>query len=304
MSGIKPIFRGASGLNTVVDPVRLPFDPETLISALGEAVNVVVDTTGRVSRRDGYANLFPGASHSLFCDGGDCLFVEGDSLYRLLPDYSRQLVKDGLIVGNLVDYTQVNNDIYYTSKTDVGMVRQGGIHEDWTARPYVGVDTNRRYAGPQPASHIAFFAGRIFLSIGNSIIYSEPFGWSYFDLSRCFFSLDSTVRMMKPVADGIYLSSDTQTYFLKGTEPKEWLLIEVAGYPALEWSAAIDLVDGLEVGIQEQGLCALWSSPMGACLGTPAGNVYNLTRDKVIYPEGTAGAGLLRGYHFIQTIGE
>lgn len=304
MSGQVLLFKGATGLNTVVDPVRLPFDPETGVSDLAVAVNVVVDQSGRVSRRDGHAVVYGiGQAHSLFCDGGDCLFVAGDTLCRLLPDYSVAVVRSGMVVGQGVDYAQVNADIYYTNGTQFGIVRAEGIHEDWIASPYVGPKSNHVFSGPIQGEHIAFFGGRIYLSQGAAIVYSEPFAWSWFDLSRNFVMLDSRVRMMKPVANGMFLSSDKATYFLKGLNPDEQELLQVAPYPGYEWSAAIDLVDGMEAGMQEPGLCALWSSPVGACLGTPTGLLINLTRDKIHYPSfGSRGAGLLRGYEFIQTI--
>ena len=125
------ILSGGTGLNTVVDPIRLPFDRETGISDLAVAVNVTVDETGFISRRDGFLKVRDEDSHSLFCDGGDCLFISGDTLYRLLPDYSVETVRTGLSQGNRMAYTQVNDDIYYSNGVESGIVRLGGVHEDW-----------------------------------------------------------------------------------------------------------------------------------------------------------------------------
>jgi len=47
------VFSGATGINNIVDPVRLKFDPDTGIGELAEAVNVVIDQTGRISRKHG-----------------------------------------------------------------------------------------------------------------------------------------------------------------------------------------------------------------------------------------------------------
>lgn len=308
MSGTVPLFRGTSGLNTVVDPVRLPYDRDTGISALAVAVNVVLDDTGRPSRRDGHGLVFDDLpAHSLFCDGGDCLFVAEDTLCQLLPDYTRVVLRTGLRDGARVDYAQVNADIYYTNTSQFGIVRSGGLHETWAGKPYVGPATNRVFSGPIPGEHIAFHAARVWLSTGQHAVYSEPFGWSWFDLTRNFVSLDSRVRMMKPVRDGMFMSSEKAIYFLKGRDPKEFELLKVATYPALEWSVAIDLIEGLEIGLQIPGglggLCALWGSPAGICLGMPDGSMINMTRDKVVLPENlSAGASLLRGYNLITTM--
>lgn len=304
MSGTVPLFRGASGLNTVVDPVRLPFDKDTGISALAVAVNVVLDDTGRPSRRDGHILVFDDLpAHSIFCDGGDCLFVAEDTLCQMLPGYTRVVLRTGLREGARADYAQVNDDIYYTNGVQIGIVRSGGLHEDWISRPYVGPETNRVFAGPTPGEHIAFHASRVWLSDGRYAIYSEPFAFAWFDLARNFIPLDSRVRMMKPVRDGMFMSSEKATYFLSGREPKEFRLLKVAGYPALEWSVAIDYVEGLDLGLQLPGLCALWASPAGVCLGLPDGSMMNLTRNKVVLPENlSAGASLLRGYNLITTM--
>ena len=66
------IFSGTTGLNTVVDPVRLPYDSNAGVSDLGVAVNIKIDDSGRPGRVDGFVSLESGGFHSLFCDGGDC----------------------------------------------------------------------------------------------------------------------------------------------------------------------------------------------------------------------------------------
>lgn len=301
MSEDKKLFRGSTGLNTVVDPVRAPFDPETGISDLTAAVNVVVDRTGRVSRRDGFANIFNGASHSLFCDGGACLFVTGDELCLLEPDYVRTVIRTGMVDAR-VDYAQVNDQTYYVNGSQLGVVFNGSDHA-WAMTTTLTDTGNRKFIGPIAGEHIAFHLGRIFLSSGTAIMFSEPFAFSHYDLARNIIPLESRIIMMKPVSQGLFISTEKATYFMSGLRPEEFTLLLVAPYPAVEWSAAIDLVDGLEIGLQEPGLCALWASPKGACLGTATGQFRNLTRDKVVYPETSSkGAGLLRGYDFIQNI--
>ena len=298
------ILSGGMGLNTVVDPIRLPFDPETGISDLAVAVNVTVDETGCLSRRNGYLKVRDESSHSLFCDGGDCLFVSGDTLYRLLPDYSVETVRTGFTEWDRMAYVQVNNDIYYSNSVELGIVRSGGVPENWVAQPYVGPETNRVFDGPRPGTHLAFAFGRIFVADGDVLWWSEPFGFAWFDRTRNFIQFPRRIVMVKAVAGGLYVSDEKHTYFLRGTDPKEFIQVTAAGFPALEWSEAIDLVEGFDIGVPDPGLCALWASREGACMGTPGGVVVNLNKKKVIYPEqGSWGAGLLRGYNYIHTIG-
>ncbi len=77
----------------------------------------------------------------------------------------------------------------------------------------------------------------------------------------------------------------------------------VATYPAYEWSDCIEYVEGMEIGLDTPGLCALWHSPEGAILGTPSGQLINMNKSKVVYPQsGSYGASVIRGYDFIHTI--
>ncbi|WP_027389233.1 hypothetical protein [Chrysiogenes arsenatis] len=302
---VTPIFRGSDGLDVVVDPVRLKFDPDNGVSSLAVAVNVVVDRTGRVSRRDGYSEVITGDCHSVFCDGGICLFVRDNELCRLHDDMSVSVVRSGVLAGTRCDYAQVNNDIYVVGGIQ-GIVNEHGEFREWEAGTYVGAPTTRSFsAPPESGEHVAFFQSRVFVSVGNVVFYSEPFGFSLFDMERGFFMFPTRIRMLKPVNGGLYVSTETETIFISGANANEWQAVKVAAHPALEWSAAIDLVDGLDAGLEEPGLCALWASREGACLGTPSGVVVNLNRHRILYGEeaGVAGASILRGFNFIQTVG-
>jgi len=303
--GIEPtvIFRGSTGLNTVLDPARIPFNAETGISALAVALNVKVDQTGRVSRRDGYAQIRPGKIHSLFCAGKSCVFMRDSSLYELLPDKSEVLLHTN--IHSKLDYAQVNSDIYYTGIADFGIIRNQE-RVPWSSPPRVGQNSNRQMSPPPvQATHIAFWGGRIFLSLGNFIIYSEPFGFGWFDLARSYQGFDSYITMLKAVDEGLFISTMSAVYFMTGSTPKDFKVKQVSQEPALEWSVAIDLIDGREIGKQIPGLYALWVSPKGASAGGPDGQVYNdITRDSVVYPKtAPVGASLLRGYEFIHTLG-
>ena len=301
----RQLMAASTGLNTVADPTRINYDIETGISDLGVAVNVTIDQTGWISRREGFIQQYSGACHSLYSDGDLCLFVGDGDLYRLLLDYSAELVQP-LSVDDKMAYTQVNRSFYYTNKTDYGIVAPNGQYKVWEALPYIGPTTNRVFDGPRPGSHLAFFAGRIFVSEGDVLWWSEPYAFSWFDRSRNFVRFSSDIRMIKTVENGLFISDEKQTYFLSGHNPREFMRTVVAPYPAIEWSDAIDYVETWEIGLDnlEPGLCALWASLEGACLGTSNGIFLNLNKKKVIYPEtGTYGASMVKGYHFIHSIG-
>ena len=300
-TGPVPIFKGSSGLVNTLDPLRVPWNPETGIMGLAAAVNVVIDDSGMVSRRDGFSEVDSGSWHSVFCDRGPCVAVKGDTLYLIAEDLSLTSLRSGL--SRRLSFAQANDDLYYTSLDGFGIV-SNGVHKDWIAEPYVGPDTNRTFTPPYPAEHVAFWNGRIWLAMDNHIVCSEPFGWSWFDLHGSSILMDSRVRMLKPAQQGMFISSSRQVYFLSGNSPEDYNLKLVDDVPALEHSAAVGFVDGIEMGMEFPGLVVFWVSEKGPVLGSSGGFTVQLSKDRVVYPEtAPIGASLLRGYNLVHTMG-
>ena len=75
MAKVVPYIRGSAGLNTVDDPVRIGYNSKTGISDLAAAVNVTISPSRRINRRKGKTLRVLLDSHSLFCDGGECVFI-------------------------------------------------------------------------------------------------------------------------------------------------------------------------------------------------------------------------------------
>jgi hypothetical protein len=296
------ILRRCTGLNTVVDPVDLPFSPEHGIGDLAETLNVSLAPSGRPGRSDGYTKLQDLTNgHSGFCNGGDAFIAQGTSLYQLGTDNSLTVIRSGLS-GHRIAYLQRGDRTYYSNGIQNGMIYQG-ISAPWGIDSYNGPDTNIKWCGAVPVfSHMTQLSGRLYGAYKNMVMWSEPhkFGLFTFKHIKMF---SSSIKMIKAVASGIFVSDLKRQYFLSGLDPHKMELKRVADYPAYEWSDAIDYVEGIEIGLNEPGLCALWSSPEGACLGTSSGQLININKEKIIYPEnGSTGASLLRGYHFIHTI--
>lgn len=294
------IFSGGTGLNTVEDPVRIPAQKNGL-SDLQVAVNVSIDQSYRMNSRRGVSQLQSGSYHSLFCDGGDCFVMKGDSLYQIAEDGSLKGIRSGLTDAKM-DYTQTGDRTYYTNGYEFGYV-QGGTSYVWKKGTYQGPDTNRVFSGPMPGNHITDFAGRIFISQENVIWYSEPFDFGLFNKAESFVQFYTKILMMKPVASGMFVSTERGTYFLEGVNPKGWKVRQVFGYPAIEWSDAVDYVNSVDLGFEIPGLCPIWASSEGAIMGFPTGDVINLNKEKIIYPEGAkTGFGCLIGLNFIHGV--
>jgi hypothetical protein len=302
------IYRGSSGLNTVVDPTRILIN-RAGVNDIAEAVNITIDSTGRVSRREGFVNVVSGTGfHSLFCDGGDCFIArsfhnDGDAIYRVVNhgenSFTLQGIRSGMTQQARISWCQVGDETYYCNGFERGIIKDG-VSRVWFLGDYHGVDTTIRFDIPEGMKHIAAFAGRMFASAGNVLWWSEPYRYDLFPMAENFAQFNTNIRLLKPVAGGLYVGTERNTYFIIGLLPNEFQLNKIASFPPIEWTDAVDYVDGSEIGLQVQGLCALWASIEGAILGTPTGQIINLNKSKIVYPESvTKGFGGLMGYHFL-----
>jgi len=299
MTKTTKIFTAATGLNTVSDPTRIGFDNG--VTDLGVAVNIEIDQSGRVNRRVGVSKLQAGSYHSLFCDTGDCFVVSDTTLYQVNTDDSLVAIRSDLTMGQKMDFVQVGDRTYYLNGSEKGFVYQSSS-DDWTIGTYTGVDTNRQFSAPPIGTHLDTFSGRMFISEGKVLWWSEPFNFGLYNKAESFIQFFDDIIMIQPVAGGIFVSTSKKTYFLGGVSPMDFTLREVTQYPAIEWSNTVEKVDASEIGF-DGGLCALWASREGAILGLPAGQIFNLNKNKVVYPDdATTGFGCLRGYNFIHGV--
>ena len=123
----KPViwFKSSTGLNNKVDPVRASYHPELGVQELSIAENVDFDSTGRPSRRKGWASTTVTTdSHSLFSAGGQCLFVTGTSLCSLDTDFAVDVIRT-VTEGARMRYCLVGDKIYYSNGNEIGYARAG-----------------------------------------------------------------------------------------------------------------------------------------------------------------------------------
>ena len=300
------IFTGTPGLNNRVDPVRLKLDRETGIADLAEATDVTIDDTGRPSRRLGSGLITAGVFHSGFCDGGDCFVVQDheaeSAIYKLSTLHALTGVRSALTKGLRFGWCQVGPDTYYSNTLQNGIIT-AGVSRAWALQSHVGAVTTRQFSAAPLGSHLAHFAGRMWIATGNVLYYSEPFAYGKFDLANCFIWFGSNITMVKPVKDGLFVSDSDRTYFLAGTNPKEFDQKTDVEAPAHEYSEAIGYIDGDKVGRPGAGPCAVWSCDEGLCVSTQTGDLQIVTANRLIYPTGSSGATVISDQTAINAVG-
>lgn len=99
------------------------------------ANNVDMDSSGELSRRDGYTSVITGASHSLWSNpsGTIGLFAQGNVLYSLTPQYQKQQLAV-LIASTPISFFEVNETVYFSNGVDTGIIEQGAARS-WGVVP-------------------------------------------------------------------------------------------------------------------------------------------------------------------------
>jgi hypothetical protein len=273
-------------------------DLESGSTELSSAINVNVNETGEISRRNGLtATDRTEAVHSMFCDGGDCFFVSGAYLYRLNTDYSRLAVRSGLTVGLRMSYCQVLEKTYYMNTAELGVIIDG-VSYVWYAGAYVGPTTTRRFSNPPVGQLLTHFNGRIYIAKNDTIWYSEPFAYNWFDMARNFIQMGEYIKMLRAVSGGIYVGLNRRVFFLAGTEPSDFIIKTVSDSPMV---LGTDIyVFGTDIGDGSIGeRVVMWTASNGVYVGQSDGTVVNVTRNRLSLPLASMGCSVYNNNRYI-----
>jgi len=306
MTKLLTLFSHATGLNTKDDPTREVVDEKIGIKNLSSAVNVTIDNTGGINRRQGYNQTVSGEFHSIWSDQGSCFAIKETVTYGSIMQIGVDLLATGvranLTKNKRMSFLDWNSETYYTNGFQNGVINNG-VSSAWPQGSYAGPDTTRQFENAPVGSHLAKHKGRMIVAEDNVIWFSEPYAPGLFDKSRMFWQFGTRIRMVKSVTEGLFVSDENNTYFLSGSSPLDFEQKTIAPYPVHEWSVAHDMLELDDLNLDQKGLGIIWSSPKGICIGLPTGEFVNITKDKLTYPTSfNKGACLTCGYHVINTM--
>ena len=296
------LFTGSTGLNMVIDPVRHVYSPETGVVEFAVSKNVVFDYTGKPSLRKGWKYTdVTGSCHSLYCDGGVCLFVRADALNVLNEDYSVKPLRN-VSVGARMSYVQVGDKVYYANGREIGFVRDK-VSVSWSKQStvYHVKDSTKVLSGPPTGSLLEYFNGRMYVVQSRVVWVSEQYDVNSFELSKSFIPFESGVTMFSGVLNGVWVGTRSRVVFLRGTFPGDFRY-EVKGMFGVIPGTAVK-VDGFLVGdgnIQEVGV--IFVTKYGPCLGTADGRLVPLAEKKLVVPNAVRGAGVVLDKNYVFTL--
>lgn len=294
-----------SGMKNTVSAERL--SPEELETA----INIDLDDAGQPHRRRGQHRVSPGQWHSLWdAPDGSVFGVCNRMLGVVRPDYSFRAITE--VYDEPLDYEQIAGVTYFTSEQVSGRIVgeqafpwgvRGGAAEFLSpvvnpsaTLPAIAGKVLRRVP---LARWITNWNGRMFFAVGRDVWWTELFNYDRIDATKNFWQFEGEVGMLKAVNDGVYVGTDEGVWFVGGStqQPKRIRVMDGAVIPGSAVYIPAELGNPVAIARkpdQELQVSVAFMTVHGFCLGQESGNAYNLTEDKMIFPDAVAGAALFR----------
>lgn len=259
MSASASIGPWPQGITNTVPAAKVPAE------ALLDALNVDLGRAGEATRRSAWAKIDASPAHSLFEFNDRLMGVVGGVLGYLEPSAFTAI---GPVAGTL-HWTVLNGEPVFCSADQIGVVRDGRID------PLPSItreDEAELVLAPLPGGHwIEYWAGRLVLARGNTLIFSEPLRYGVYDQLRNFVQFEERIFWIAPLDTGIYVGLRNSVRWLAGTDPTAFEQRRVGG-PSWRGAAAVLNANHLDPSLQVDR-AAVWMTPSGFALGLPGGNV-------------------------------
>ena len=296
------IFSKTTGLNNKQDAISLQIDFESGLTELSEAVNIDITDRGKIKRRAGFERLDSSSWYSIAGFGSFGLGLVGDSLYIIHSDGVSTGIRSGLTSGAKMSYQQVIDEIYYCNGSENGVVK-GNTSWTWlsdTVPTTPGVKYDMRYLTAPPVGDlVSYLSSRIYIAKGEVVFFSLPWSYYWFNLGKDFIPFGATVNMFCPTASGMFVGTEDRIVFLRGLDPLEAEVIEIANFPAVKWTNAKIDPNRFPKEFGLKGDTWIWLSKEGICVGSGDGMFYNLTDERLDIEFALEGAGFFDGIKYV-----
>jgi hypothetical protein len=291
-----------SGIKNTVAPERLS------AAELEKAVNVDIDDAGQVRRRRGYTLAAAGNFHSLKTIGGKVYGVKDGVLGIIRADYSFKTLHT---VNAAVCYTEVDREVYFSSASASGIIERNesvsawGVTDgqgQWLSPVIAPTETLGAIGGkllgdPPKATSLAAYKGRIYLAVRNVLWATELYQYHYVDKTKNYMQFEHDITLLLAMEDGLYVGTTGGLYFIQGILG-QFKLSQVSAAAVLAGSDAWAPADLVHPQARNApvptGEAVLMMTAEGILAGFDGGTAYNLTQDRMVFPQGLSAAGVFR----------
>lgn len=273
------------GVVNVHDPGKLGFGEEVMLEMVNADNTEISDRFGG-RRRLGRTEVLSGARHSGWSTlkQDKAFLVSGGVLKQFNTDHTETSLKT-LSTNTRMSYAEVNNVVICSNGTDIGVIEDGAYYDIQTP------STQFKQATP-PASHLCFFNGRVYGASGSVITLTDPFNLESVDTRYSRIPIDGAIQMLVAVQGGVWLSTDKEIIFLRGTGPEDFSYERKADYPCIPYAYKQEFAETFN--IESGGVVAVFGTTKGICIGTSDGQLLNLSREKVEITPGQSGTILTK----------
>jgi hypothetical protein len=295
------VFTGSTGLNTLIDPVRLKSSSNG-VQPLAEAVNVdICGETGRVSRRKGLRQLAAVSEpHSLWSVQNEsaCFYIAAGTLYSLNSDGSTNAIVSGLS-DDAGSYAEAPGEVFFSNGTAMGRISLDSLTwTNWEAETTPsGQTTDKVFSGPPAGKPICWHKSKMVVAVTQPrqayLMFSEPFFYNRFDLTRNWVPIPGDdPTMLMSVSTGLYIGTSHGLFFVSGDTMQEMAVRQVSQYQVVPGTEV--LAEAQFLGLQMNGTCVVCVlNHLGVCALLPDGNLIPMTYKSVSLDPATAGYGIL-----------
>lgn len=293
------------GLRNTVTAERLAPDD------LQRAQNIDIDNAGQIRRRRGYTKVSSGNFHSLHTASMGTFVVKNGQLGRLDPNFTFHSLATG--GDDPLAYTEVAGDLYYSSLDASGVIRAGDTVEAWGSStsagdwyspvvnptPYLGEIRGKLRGKPPMATALTYYNGRIYLANGRTLWATELYLYNLVDKTRNYKQFEADITFIGAMSDGIFVGTRGGVYFLSGDtldNLKMRLVSKAAALPGSMVYVPSDRVTSQIPGNQPytSKIAILFLTTSGLCAGLDGGVCYDLTQDRVWFPDAVSAAAVFR----------
>jgi len=284
-----PILQKNRGINAAIDPRQFVWT-ENGFEFLRAAVNVDITDGYRISRRKGFEYKVLGDAHSIFHDGlyGYCVYE--DNLVRLADNLSMLTVRTDIGVSK-VRYAGAGDKVFYSNGTVNGFIHNA-LDYAWAPGTYAGPDTVHEYVAPPVCKHLKLHRGRMYLSVGPTLWYTEPLYYLGLNKAENFISFGSDIRMILSVGRTLFVADQTTVHAFIGSSPDDFESIPVLNDYVIE-DTALTAYSPMILGKVVPGPVGLFTTQNAIYAATADGSVSDVTENRLRLPYANSGNAYL-----------
>jgi len=153
-------------------------------------------------------------------------------------------------------------------------------------------------SAPPAGDFIGYYGGVMMVAKGARLYPSEPYAPELFDLRKAV-PFSSSVTMIAPVKEGVWVGTNDQIIWLAGNTPEAWTHRVVAEYGAIPGTLTFGDGELFGDGSLAGDPIAFFATKRGLCAGRPNGTITNLTQHRFAYPIQPKGAAIVRRHRGI-----